>query len=297
MKAEQIIPHYLALHGKISLQDIGTFTYSGSAVSQDDLSRPVNFEENTISFVYDAKAITEADFIQFIVTHTGKIRSLASSDLESYLITSKQFLNIGKPLLLKDMGYLLKNQSGIFEFKQGVHQHEIIDTNSPGARNRMAAMAQDGNRKSDEVDFSTPAPVKSMSQRKWIAAGLLTVLVIAGVITGIYNFNSNKNKDTFIDDSIQLIDSSAIKDSILKANTPALDTVGFDLIIKYTETEKASVHFLSKMNAKNIPVSVDNTDSIRKIFFIHYELPHQDTTIQRDSLKIKNIPVLDIRLN
>ena len=135
MKPEHIISHYLIMHSNVSLQEIGTFTYTGATVNIDDLSRDISFPENSIQFQYNPKAITDEAFLLFITKHTGKLRSLVASDFESYLLTGKQFLNIGKALIIKDIGFLIKQQDGNFEFTQGVHRNVSIDTNYPGDKN------------------------------------------------------------------------------------------------------------------------------------------------------------------
>lgn len=299
MKAEQLIPHYLAIHGKLSLHGIGTFTYSGSTINSEDFTRTVFFSEDSITYVFEPKVNTDDAFIQFLVAHTGKILSLVASDLETYLITGKQFLNIGKPLLLKDIGYLIKNQTGVFEFQQGVHHHEIIDTHSPGSRKRSASLSKDGNSQVDEIDFSSPSSSQSMSKRKLIVGCIILLLVIVGVTTGIYNYqkHSQKNADN-AEINFTKIDSTHVRDSLRNTiSAPATDTIGFDLIIKYSKTKRTSTDFINKLSKKNLDVLLDNSDSLKTIYYLHYELPYRDTTAWKDSLKLKKVPVLNIRLN
>lgn len=57
--------------------------------------------------------------IQFIKDHTGKMKPLAAADLDFYLTTGKQLLNIGKPFYIEGIGTLIKNNDGKFDFTPG----------------------------------------------------------------------------------------------------------------------------------------------------------------------------------
>ncbi len=306
MKVEQYIPHYLMAKGSVTLQELGTFTYKGSTVSYDDLNRNVQFGESTISFTFNPKARTDEEFIQFIVGHTKKIKSLVSSDLESFILTGKEFLNIGKPLLLKDIGFLMKSQTGNYEFTQGAHKHEIIDTTQ--GTSKGAQSTSETTKQTEDIDFSSTGPQRdAATKKKWIVAGVILLLVIAGVITGIYNSESsdkaetidenNKKQNTDItttDTSNNPADTNTNKQVVV---TPAPDTIGFDLIIKKTSKKANAKTFMKTIEKKKLKTNLDSLSPNSYLVFIHYELAHRDTTKQKDSLKLKKIPVLKVRTN
>ena len=81
---------------------------------------------DAFSFDYNLKTGEDEKLVDYIVEHTNKIKPLASSDLESYAILAKQFLNIGKPLVMEGVGSIQKSQQGIYEFFPGQ-----LDTNIP----------------------------------------------------------------------------------------------------------------------------------------------------------------------
>ncbi len=70
---------------------------------------------------YAQKNITrpDEDLIDFIRKHTGKIRPLAESDLETFVADGKLMLNIGKPFHIEGIGTLQKNREGVYEFTPG----------------------------------------------------------------------------------------------------------------------------------------------------------------------------------
>lgn len=303
MKVEQYIPHYLMAKGSVTLQELGTFTYKGSTVIYDDLNRSVQFGESTISFTFNPKAKTDEEFIQYIVGHTKKIKSLVSSDLESFILTGKEFLNIGKPLLLKDIGFLMKSQTGQYEFTQGAHKHEIIDTTQGTPKNQQSV--SENTKTTEEIDFSSTGPQRdAATKRKWIVAVVILVLVIAGVITGIYNSDkpaitdeNNKKKNTVTtttDTSNNPTDTNTNKTIAI---TPAPDTIGFDLIIKKSSKKANAKSFMKTIEKKKIKTNLDSLAPNSYLVYVHYELAYRDTIKQKDSLKLKKIPIIGIRTN
>ncbi len=127
MKIEQLIVQHLYNSKKVTIQDIGSFTLSPDMPLPLDNEKDMNMPENAVTFQYNKKAVQDDDLIEFIVSQTRKIKPLATSDLESYSILAKQFLNIGKPFPIEGLGVLLKNQAGEYEFIQGTHINAKLD--------------------------------------------------------------------------------------------------------------------------------------------------------------------------
>ncbi len=118
MKIENLVVQYLYEAKSVTLENIGTFQLSPEVdlLPEND---PVSLPPNAINFVYNSNAAQDAGLLDFIVKHTRKIKPLASSDLESYSILTRQFLNIGKPLIIPGLGSLYKTQQGAYAFLQG----------------------------------------------------------------------------------------------------------------------------------------------------------------------------------
>ena len=119
MKIEQALVLYLLKHKQISLQGIGTFKIDAIVPESTDSDKPVFIPSDAISFVYDPKTTEDNELIDFIVQNTKKIKPLASADLDSYLTLGRQFLNIGKPFTIQNLGTLEKLKNGDLEFKPG----------------------------------------------------------------------------------------------------------------------------------------------------------------------------------
>jgi len=109
VKIEQALVYYLLKTKQLTLQGIGTFHLDASVPDYVDSDKPVSIPENAITFNYDPKVTEDEGLVDFIVEHTNKIKPLAASDLDSFLSLARQFLNIGKPLTLQNIGTLEKN--------------------------------------------------------------------------------------------------------------------------------------------------------------------------------------------
>ncbi|RYD71020.1 MAG: hypothetical protein EOP53_24385, partial [Sphingobacteriales bacterium] len=104
MKVEQLLVQYLYKNKTVSIQDIGRFNISPEFIIPAEGDKDSSLPEGAIQFEYDKNALPDEGLIDYIVEQSRKIRPLASSDLESYTILTRQFLNIGKPLPIEGLG-------------------------------------------------------------------------------------------------------------------------------------------------------------------------------------------------
>lgn len=97
------------------------------------------------------------------------MQSLAESDLESFIMLNKQFLNIGKALYLEGIGTLVKAKEGSLEFTPGEMVTERLEEPSPEHRKQSVF--------TDDRHYSSSQPA---DMRKWLlgAAAILTLAII-----------------------------------------------------------------------------------------------------------------------
>ena len=112
MKLAALLAEYLYQQKKLDLAGIGTFLIDPSSRANSDSQHP----SAEISFQYNTSVKDDDALISFISAQTGKMKTLATSDLASYVELGIQFLNIGKPLQIEGIGTLVKMKSGKFEF-------------------------------------------------------------------------------------------------------------------------------------------------------------------------------------
>lgn len=214
MKIEHLIAQYLYTNKKVTLQDIGVFYLSDNISIPTEHAKDAVLPDNAITFEYNTKAIQDEGLVNYIVQQTRKIKPLASSDLESFTILGRQFMNIGKPLPIGGLGVLQKNQHGEYEFIQG---HTLTTKVEPAA---VALKEKD----EEEIVFSTP-PRKHGSKTGMVAV-LILFLVLIGSVAFYFVYKNNKDKKTdqlLVQNNNSDSTANAIKkDTAIKQAAPAV---------------------------------------------------------------------------
>ena len=234
MKIEQLIVQFLYKKKKVKLQSIGEFTFLSDSSSDDSDNETFFFPEDSIQFTFNPKATQDDDLVQYIMTQTGKIKPLAASDLESYIVLSKQFLNIGKTLFLNELGSIQKNQNNEYVFTQGVSVPIKLDINSP----HKTEINQ------NEKVISFASPVKKKSNKRFILPATIVIVIIFSISIIYYFISSrNNNQETIVTTGI---DSTAYFDSI---NSTSKNNKPNDINSK-------------KRNSKNDSIRISTSDSL-----------------------------------
>lgn len=125
-----------------------------------------------ISFKETNIAVPDEALVLFIKEHTGKMKSLASADLDFYLTTGRQLLNIGKPFHLDGIGTLLKNKEGRLDFTPGEYVVSRLDDLSP--ERKAVSIEETGARPAE------PASGGGSSRQVLLLLGLVAGLVVIG---------------------------------------------------------------------------------------------------------------------
>jgi len=116
VKLTSLLAQYLYTNHRIDLPGIGTFILDPSSISSVDNSKQRSTVLSGVSFEYNTSVKESAELIAFISSQSGKMKALASADLESFVQQAQQFLNIGKPFEFEGIGTLVKKQKGEYAF-------------------------------------------------------------------------------------------------------------------------------------------------------------------------------------
>ena len=289
MKIEQLIVQYLYLNKKVTLENIGTFFLADDIVIPKETDSVVPLPENSIRFEFDIKALPDEGLTKYIIDQTRKIRPLATSDLESFSILGKQFLNLGKPLVIKDLGVLLKTQSEIYEFTQSQSMLSHIEI--------KGADSIDVERSEDDIDFSTPA--KYVSKKKWIIPMALMVVVIITLLVFFLKNSSQKKIDVVQINEVEVPIVTITKPKDTSATTIPLakdspvvvinnNQSDYKVVVRvYNDKESALKGFKTLSGydvGKNIIMYTK--DSINFKIAVPVKAALKDSTRIRDSIKI-----------
>jgi hypothetical protein len=298
VKIQDLLPQYLYQQKKLTLPGLGTFELN-SAINVYELKEE-GWPENTITFSPNRSAALSDELLAYIVQHTGKMKPLAFSDLESHLSNGVQMLNIGKPFPLKGIGSLTKINNGDLVFHQGTPALEKIDSiNTDHVKDRTAEQDE-----INEIDF-THSPEKSSKKVIIILASLLAVALIAWAIylampkkqtTALTEEPETTQQDTIAATPPAITDTSAAKpdtaisrkpDSIVVAPTPVTvaPTGSFQLVIQQYKSKALAQQKFDVLKLRGHNVELKMKDSTRYQIILNVNRPLSDTTYVRDSLK------------
>jgi len=279
MKIEQLIVQHLYNNKQVTLQDIGSFTLSPNVLMPTESDKDGVMPENAISFNYNTKATEDESLIEFIVQQTRKIRPLAKSDLESYSILGREYLNIGKPFKIEGLGTLQKNQNGHYDFIQG---------NSVNAR-LQAAPAIIKEKDEEQIVFTTPVRKPSNKKGGMIVIAVIFLLALAAVL--IYFLNKKDNIQPVSDEVIT--DTAVMQKDTFITSVPLPDTVTnlttdsstFKVVVKEYVTREEAEKALTKFSGYGHKLIIYQADSVRYRLAIPFTTPLSDTMKTKDSLK------------
>ena len=291
MKIEQALVLYLLKHKQISLQGIGSFKIDALLPEGTDSDRPVIIPPDAIAFIYDPKTGEDADLIDFIVQNTKKIKPLASADLDSFLTLGRQFLNIGKPFTIQNLGTLEKVKSGDLEFKPGplIQKVEVP----------KLKIADEGAEEHEENLFNDYKKEPSGIPRKTILIIFIILLVgLGGWAAWYFGFKKNDTEQSTKTDNILPIadtgsaqkenDSLAaahkLTDSLNNAQKNPADNFTFKVVVRETKNKAVAFARLEYLKSFGRNVIMYTPDSVTYKVAEPFMLPLSDTTRVLDSL-------------
>ena len=286
MKTEQLIVQYLYSNKKVTLQDIGVFNITSEINIPEDSDKDIVLPANSIQFVYDPKAPVDDGLVAYIMESTRKIKPLAYSDLESFIILNKQFLNIGKPLVFEGLGTLQKTQIGDYSFTQAATSH-VINEEMPKLITEKLK---------EKVTFATPQKEKSTGNSKLILWVLLGIIFLGAALATVYFINKNK-KDTAVENNLvtNTVDTLPTKTTVdttalISNNAPVVtqpnvnDSNIFYIVIKeFTDLATAEKSFKKFISYGNKLV-LTTKDSVTYKMRMPFMKPLTDTLRVKDSL-------------
>jgi len=233
LKLPQLLSQYLYLTKKLDLPGIGSFQLDPAAVLPQESDRMGHVPAAGITFKEISIAVADEALVLFIKEHTGKMKSLASADLDFYLTTGRQLLNIGKPFHLEGIGTLLKNKEGRLDFTPGEYVVSRLDDLSP--ERKAVSLEETGGRPSE------PASGGGSSRQVLLLLGLVAGLVVIGW-GGYYLYKRNniieptaENKATVLPDTTSAR-RPADSDATSVVRTDSSSAVKRDSVVKVADT-------------------------------------------------------------
>ena len=152
-----------------------------------DLLEHIHFAQKTITRPDDS-------LIDFIRKHTGKIRPLAESDLETFVADGKLMLNIGKPFHVEGVGTLQKNKEGVYEFTPGA---PVVQRLEPLPALPVHEWENEKPAKKKSVFDDNPYEAQSNNTRR-LLIGVGVVVGLAVIVWGGYTLYNSKTSEPVV---------------------------------------------------------------------------------------------------
>lgn len=179
MKLQEYFAAYLYQHRQLTLQGIGHFTLDKDLSIHEPEKQA--WPENAIHFKCNKLAGVDVQLIDYLSEQSGKMKTLTMADLDSYLSSGRELLNIGKPFYISGIGWLLKSQQEVYVFEQA---EPVAPSEMPGAEHEyfIKDRTKDNRDGGASFDFSYPLQKKRSNKAAAFFAILLmlTVFGLAG---------------------------------------------------------------------------------------------------------------------
>ena len=292
MKIPQLLVQYLYKNRRIALPGLGIFTLDKSVVLPDEHDRAMLALPNQVQFQNANIAAADKELISFICEHTGKIKPLAISDLDSYLNLGTEMLNIGKPFYLEGIGTITKNKTGKFDFAPG--EYSLIKENQS---------SQEHGKKKGHVQETKQSPQPSSGQNSNLVKLLAVIGALAIVGWGgwmMYKKNSPATTEKITDTvstvqeqpaakSDSLTDSTAKRQpSTVNLQPPTLNgqpAINYKFVILATTNKPHAIRRYNQLSGFDLKIHLYQKDST--FFKVYFQFPAfaKDTTQIKDSLR------------
>ena len=288
MKLAPLLAQYLYEHKRLDIAGIGTFTLDPSARTHPDAQHA----SQGITFQNNSSAKDDNTLIEYISAHTGKMKALASSDLNSYVELARQFLNIGKPFQIEGIGTLIKLKSGQFEF---VPDHLLVDKGKEsGIKELSVTSTSDGSLTTYES--LKPQEEKSPPYRR-LFFGLLILATTALILWAGYKLYKNSSSEDAVEEERATEDSPPVTDTA-KYIAPSTDTAAnrqqntvhanpgtYRFVIEVANRQRALSRY-DMLKKGGVGVRLATSDSVTYKLYFEIAATPADTARIADSLTI-----------
>lgn len=231
-----------------------------------------SFANGSLTFIPDPKATLEEHLLEFISSETGKMKSLARSDMDSFLQFGLELINISKPFHLEGIGTLQKNSKNQLEFIQST---ELIPQD-PFSRSSVTS----GTRK------KSISAASSDSIRKW-GLGLLVILLILAIVMAVRWFINRPVTEEITPPETQTSSQVSAPDTLQAIKIPESpsNTEQFGVVLERSARQRAFKRF-ADLKEWGHNVRMVTKDSVTFKLYILINAPLRDTAKHRDSLRV-----------
>jgi hypothetical protein len=290
LKLSQLLAQFLYTNKKLDLEGIGTFTLNSYEVPEADSGRTTKSEiQGTITFENNPATQTDPELISFISMHSGKMKALATSDLESHLELAQQFMNIGKPFIIDGVGTITKTRDAQYQFSPGNFFAEKI---------KDKAVKEHVDEVEEVLDFKSVF-LKEPKKIDWRkpAIALFIILGLGLVVLGgylLYKKTSRTETESTVltepEETKLVSDSNAVKPDTtpVQISAPAAPVLANYKFVLDNFKKLRAIQRFDQLKKIGWPVQMETKDSVDFKLYILMPVATTDSTRARDSLTLLN---------
>jgi hypothetical protein len=275
-----LLAQYLYKNHRLDLPGIGTFLLDPSTLTSVENSKQRSTIPDGITFKSNSSVKESPELIAYISANTGKMKALASADLESHIELVKQFLNLGKPFVFEGIGTIAKKKQGEYEFNPISVPLERIKESTKAPEPKEPVTLEQSAKKEYESFLS--APKVPTSWRRPVTA-LLVIAGIALAIWGGYTISKNTAAN----------DTTDVSTNITTPVTPPPDTSAtvqapvkpddYKYVLQVSQKQTAQKRY-EQLRTNLWDVKMETQDSIKYKLYLLLPMLNADTTHVLDSL-------------
>ena len=215
-KFDAYITDYLYENREVALEKIG-FIKIISFGDQDN-------KQASADYIFDKRITTSTALIEYIAEKAGKNKKLIAADLESHLMGVREFINIGKPYEIPQIGFIKANNRGIYEFSP------FSETNKP-------------------VRTKTPPVKQSGGNNDRTVIQVISLIIAIAILSGLgwqaYQVFSKKSSTAVVETPVN-VDTVATVDTNKAADTTSHEAVG------YSPDDSVNVKYIFETTASGL---------------------------------------------
>jgi hypothetical protein len=240
-KIAPCVATYLQQYNTLNLEGFGTFTNENVNLN-NEVDEKGNVL-NTVLFKFNPKVQTDETFIVHIKNETGKMRPLAIADIDTFVNTGKQLLNISKPFTIDGLGSIVRSSTGEYTFTLGNFEPPKINTETVKERNISSSKEKaKANELSYDTTYGNSLPNNKKLPKKIIGAIVfISLLGSLGFVLYKYVFSkmmetSKETVSTEIKKEIKTDTTTLTKINKTVAQPDSLGRVDMKLVVRTTDS-------------------------------------------------------------
>lgn len=290
MKIALLLGQYLLQNKTMQLQGLGIFTIESLPGEEKEKGRNKT-KDNDILFIANKTVHTTPELVVYIAQQTGKIKPLASSDLEDFLNIGKQLLNVSKQFYIEGMGTIILDGNDNLSFSQGAELLPAAIAEEPIAKRHTDIIKDSSINTPDAISFENEplAPKGRTAKNLLVTLAIVVGLGFAGWLA-YYFYSEWQSKSKQKQEAIQpvITPTPDTSTTLVTADTlvaiPATAPENSFKVLLETAGKNRALRRYQDLQTWGYTVELVTTDSIQFQIISTIDRPIADSTKVLDSL-------------